>query len=276
MGHYNADWVRQYYNEYGMKEWNRWEESPVERIKFFVHLHHLRNHVRSTDRVLEIGAGAGRFTQQLAKITDRIVVADISSGQLALNRQHAVEHGFADNVEDWMECDMCDLESTFDADTFDVVVCYGGPLSYVFERQHDAIAQLRRATKPGGKLLFGVMSLWGTIHQYFPGVLDIDIPSNREIVTTGNLTERTVGPGRHYTHMYRADELRSTLEAGSLEILTMSASNCLTTNWTELLAEVSEDSEKWLHLLEMEIEASQQPGCLNAGSHMIAVCRKPA
>ena len=78
MGHYSADWVRKFYNEYGMKEWNRWEESPVEQIKFFVHLHHLKNHVCPTDRVLEIGAGAGRFTQQLAKITDHIVVADIS------------------------------------------------------------------------------------------------------------------------------------------------------------------------------------------------------
>lgn len=276
MAHYNADWVRNYYDEYGLKEWNRWEESPVERVKFFVHLHHLQRHVHPGDRVLEIGAGAGRFTQELAKITDHIVVADISPGQLALNRQHAVDYGFSDPIEDWIECDMCELESVFNDGAFDVAVCYGGPLSYVFERRHDAIAQLRRVTRPGGKVLFGVMSLWGAVHQYLPGVLDVEIQSNRQIIATGNLIPETVGAGRHYTHMFRSSELRQTLESGGLEILALSASNCLSTNWIELLATLPESGDRWQHLIEMEIEACQEPGCLDMGTHMIAVCRKPA
>ena len=275
MAHYDADWVRKHYDEYGMKEWHRWDESPVERVKYFVHLHHLKSNVRPTDRVLEIGAGAGRFTQQLAAIANQIVVADISPGQLALNRQNATERGFASSIEAWTECDMCDLESVFDAEAFDVVVCYGVPLSYVFERQHDAITQLRRVTKPGGTLLFGVMSLWGSVNQYLSGVLDVDADANRQIIQTGNLTPETIGPGRHYTHMYRAVELQAVMEANDLEVLTMSASDCLSTNWIELLSELAEDSPKWQQLIEMEIEASQEPGCLDMGTHMIAVCRKP-
>ncbi len=272
--HYDPDWVRSYYNDYGMREWNRWDLSPVERMKFLVHQHHLQSHVRPTDRVLEIGAGAGRFTQELAKITDRIVVADISPVQLQLNRNQASVHGFADHVEDWVECDMCELESTFDHAAFDVVVCYGGPLSYVFERQHDAIAQLRRVTAPGGLLLFGVMSLWGSVHQYLPGVLAVETQVNRRILSTGHLIPETAGPNRHYTHMYRSDELRTIIEQGNLEIVSMSASNCLATNWISVLAELPEDSEKWQHLLEMEIEACQESGCLDLGTHIIAICKK--
>ena len=170
---------------------------------------------------------------------------------------------------------MCELESVFDPEAFDVVACYSGPLSYVFERQHDAIKQLRRITKPGGILLFGVMSLWGTIHQYFPGVLDVNTEANRIILETGNLIEVTVGPNRHYNHMYRAAELRIVLEAGVLEILAMSASNALSTNWIDVLSGLSEDSKKWHYLIKMEIEACQEPGCLDMGTHMIAVCRKP-
>lgn len=70
MAHYNAESVRRFYDEYGMKEWDRWDQSPVERIKFLIRLHHLQQHIQPTDRVLEIGAGAGRFTQELAKITE--------------------------------------------------------------------------------------------------------------------------------------------------------------------------------------------------------------
>ncbi|MFC2083311.1 class I SAM-dependent methyltransferase [Candidatus Bipolaricaulota bacterium] len=276
MAQYDANWVRQYYDEYGMKEWDRWNQSPVERIKFLIHLHHLQQHVRKTDRVLEIGAGAGRFTRELAKITKRIVVADISPGQLALNRRNASTHDFEDATEDWIECDMCELESVFEPEEFDVVVCYGGPLSYVFDRHQDALAQLRRVTKPEGKLLFSVMSLWGSVHQFLSGVFAVDIESNRQIIQTGNLTPDTVGPGRHYAHMFRSRELRADLEAGGLEILALSASNCLTTNWVDLLNEIPEDDPKWQHLIEMEIEACQELGCLDMGTHLIAVCRKPA
>ena len=32
----------------------------------------------------------------------------------------------------------------------------------------------------------------------------------------------------------------------------------------------------WAHLIEMEIEACREPGCLDMGTHLIAVCRKNA
>ena len=129
---YRPEWVRQHYAAYGEREWNRWEESPVERVKFLVHREILRQHVRPTDRVLEIGAGAGRFTQELAVIGCRITVGDLSPVQLALNRENADTHAYADSVEAWLECDMCDLRSHLEAGSFDTVVCYGGPPSYVF------------------------------------------------------------------------------------------------------------------------------------------------
>jgi hypothetical protein len=30
----------------------------------------------------------------------------------------------------------------------------------------------------------------------------------------------------------------------------------------------------WAHVIEMEIEACREPGCLDMGTHVIAVCRK--
>jgi len=54
----------------------------------------------------------------------------------------------------------------------------------------------------------------------------------------------------------------------------MSASNCLATNWIDVLSELPEDGEKWQHLLEMEIEACQESGCLDLGTHIIAICKK--
>ena len=45
---------------------------------------------------------------------------------------------------------------------FDVVVAYGGPLSYAFEQVDEALTGLFRIVRPGGMVVASVMSLLGT------------------------------------------------------------------------------------------------------------------
>ena len=125
---------------------------------------------RPNDPVLEIGAGPGRFTVELAKMVKRIVVGDISPVQLELNRENARKLGIAEAVERWVECDMCDMKAHFPDAVFDAVVCCGGPLSYVFDQRGTALREMLRVLKPGGFLFLGVMSVWGTIHDFLAGV----------------------------------------------------------------------------------------------------------
>jgi SAM-dependent methyltransferase len=274
MARYDPNWVRSHFNDYADKEWERWDRSPVERIKFEVHLCYLRKYLQPRHRILEIGAGAGRFTRELARIADRIVIADISPVQLQLNRQNAHTLGFADSVERWVECEMCNLRSHFCEGESDAVVCYGGPLSYVFDEREKAIEELSRVTRPGGLLFLGAMSLWGTVHHSLPGVLKVDPHTNREIIASGDLGPDGVAVSQHFCHYYRAAELRKFREKAGVIIEVLSASDCLSATWAELLSSLPEDGGAWQHLLEMELEACQEPGCLDMGSHLIAVCRK--
>jgi len=275
MAKYNPDWVRKYYDEYGEKEWERWDRSPVEQIKFEVHLYYLRKYLQASDRILEIGAGAGRFTQELAKISKKIVVADISPVQLQLNRKNAQKLGFSESIEDWLECDVCDLRPFFREEEFDAVVCYGGPLSYVFDEKEKAIQELLCVTKPGGLLFFGVMNLWGSLHHFLPWALEVAPDINREIIASGDLEPNKVADSHHFCHMFRATEFQDFLEKSSVIIEVLSASDCLSATWGEHLKTIQEDKENWQYLLEMELEACREPGCLDMGTHLIAVCRKP-
>jgi hypothetical protein len=74
--------------------------------------------------------------------------------------------------------------------------------------------------------------------------------------------------------LFRAAELREFLEGHQVTILNLSASNCVSTVWGESLKEIRADPERWYELLRMEIEACQQPGCLEMGTHLLAVIRK--
>ncbi|MHB9133380.1 MAG: class I SAM-dependent methyltransferase [Armatimonadota bacterium] len=271
---YNPGWVKEFYDAYGMKEWERWDTRPEARVKWHIHLHYLRQAIQPADRVLEIGAGPGRFTQELANITPQIVVADISPGQLALNKEQAKTLGFSFAVERWVEADICDLCDQFDEEEFDAVVCYGGAISYVYDRAEEAIRQLMRVVTPGGYLLLEVMAIWGGIHSVLREVLTIDRSLNQRIIASGDLLE-SMKASTHHIHMYRAGEFRQLIERTGLEIDVLSASNAISTRWDDQLHDVSEDSDTWQHLMEMELEACREPGCLDMGTHLIAVCRKP-
>ncbi len=270
---YDPQWVRDFYDAYGMQEWERFDRHPMLRIAFAIHQHYLRQYLQPGQHILEIGAGAGRFTQVLAEMGMRVTVADISPIQLALNRQQADTHGFASAVDQWVECDACDLRGQFADKAFDAVVAYGGLLSYVFDQAGLVLTELQRVVMPGGPIFLEVMSLWGAIHCYLPPVLSIDPAVNRQIVARGDL-DRELAISTHYCHMYRAKEFRQLIEECGLTIEVMSASNALSTNWEEQLRTIHEDSPAWQHLLEMELEACREPGCLDMGTHLIAVCRR--
>jgi hypothetical protein len=36
-----------------------------------------------------------------------------------------------------------------------------------------------------------------------------------------------------------------------------------------------QDTEAWEHLIELELEACREPGCVDGGTHLIAVCHRP-
>lgn len=270
---YNPAYVARFFDEYGEKEWQRLTRTPVDEVSLHIHTQLLHAHMPQGARVLEIGAGAGRFTQVLAQLDCRVTVADLSPGQLALNRAKADEHGFASAVEAWVTADICALSGFADG-TFDAVVAYGGPISYVFERADDAVRECRRVLTADGVFLASVMSLWGTSHLYLTDILNIPPVQNREIIATGDLSLRTLPENKHYCRMYRAARFRELLSRHGWDIVAMSASNFLSLRWETELRDLRQDEAKWGELLRLETEACAEPGCWDSGTHLIAVGRK--
>lgn len=267
---YDPEWVRKYYDEYGEKEWDRLDRSPADRVNQHIHSHYLRCFVPRDSRVLEIGPGPGRFTEVLAELGCRVVAGDVSAVQLELHRRYGEEKGFGSCVEERLQLDICDL-SKLGTESFDVVTCYGGPLSYVFERAGEALRECVRVCRRGGRVLGSVMTIWGTCHRYLPAVLGLPPEVNRGIEATGNLDPATWKESTHHCHMYRSAELRELVQDCGLRVVAMSASNGLSINWTDEDCGYPEDRVRWEELLRMELEACRQPGCLDMGTHLLFV-----
>ena len=59
---YSRASVAKYFDDFGDREWLRLQETPAAEVKLHVHSHYLQQFVVAGARVLDIGAGAGRFT----------------------------------------------------------------------------------------------------------------------------------------------------------------------------------------------------------------------
>ncbi len=77
--------VKDYYDALGEKEWDRLTETVRGRVSLEIHRRFLRRFVSPGSRVLEVGAGPGRFTLELAAIGAQVVVTDVSEVQLGLS-----------------------------------------------------------------------------------------------------------------------------------------------------------------------------------------------
>jgi SAM-dependent methyltransferase len=261
---YDPEYIAGFYDEYGEREWERFDARPMDRVALEVHQRLLREFVNAGDRVLDAGTGPGRFTLELAAIGARVVAGDISPGQLELHREKTAP--VEDAIEERLLLDIVDL-SRFRDEEFDAVICYGGPLSYLLDEADTALAELLRVTRPGGVVLLSVMSLLGSARAFFSFFSDVieEFGWQRavaDVIDTGDLPA-DVNRG-HVCRLYRWSDLQALLARHPCRVLAASAANF-----------ISAGNDAWDELfLEIEIAACREPGALDGGTHIVAVVER--
>jgi 2-polyprenyl-3-methyl-5-hydroxy-6-metoxy-1,4-benzoquinol methylase len=268
--------VRSHFDELGEGEWHRLDDSPRGRVAFEVHRRMLAERIRPGDRVLEVGAGPGRFTIALAELGARVTVTDISPVQLELNEQKVRESGLEDAVEARTELDARDI-SRFGTGSFDACVAYGGVLSYVFDDAADVFGQLVSSVRPGGVVLASVMSTVGSVRHFLPEVVKVieafGLAHMDHEVATGDLRHT---PGTHTCRMYRWREVESLIAAQPCRLLAASASNFMSLADVETVQTFEADPELRKWFVDWEVQLCREPGAVDAGTHIVfAVERRP-
>ena len=152
MSIYDAEYAGKFYDAYGTLEWDRLEATPYGRLQAIIHSEFIERYVCRDNRVLDAGCGPGRFTAVAAHIGADVTALDLSEGQLRLAKEKLGDAGLLSQVDAFVPADITDL-SMFPNNHFDVVICYGGALSYVCEQRHQAASELVRVVRPGGTLL---------------------------------------------------------------------------------------------------------------------------
>ena len=275
---YDPDFPRAHYDRLADAEWTRLTRSRRGELNFRVHMDVLRAHITPEMDVMEVGAGAGIYTKELVHMARRLVVSDLSEVQLALNRDHMRDLGVLDRVSDYRVLDLVDLGAAVEPSSFDAVVCVGGPLSYLLDKESVGVRQILRVVKPGGIVMLGVMSLVNTVVLYMD-----TLPAEKEAIGLDNLRwlletglqDREHHPAtEHYCHMMTSADVDRLLVGEAVDVVEKRAAGVLGMAGETALDAVREDEELWDLVVERELAWSKLPGTLDVGDNIVYVIRK--
>ena len=275
---YDSNIPKKYYDSFGEREWTRLSRDCPGELLYHVHMDVFRCYVDREASVLELGAGAGIFSKELATLAGKLVVSDISEEQLAINKSKMTEFGVANRIEDFRILDITNLEGIH-TNHYDVVICVGGALNYTFDKEQVAVTEMLRVTKPGGIVIVGTVALFNSLMRYLPAIAEEK--KQFGIGATKWLMERGIQDAEHYPvengnflHMMKSSDLDTLFDGQNVQLIERRAAGIFSLAGEVALEQVKVDQELWDLLLRQEIEFSKDPAYLNCGANFIYIVRK--
>lgn len=271
------DEVREYFNNYGIKEWDRLDHNTYGRINFLLHMDFIKEIIRPGIKVLDAGCGAGRFSIELAKLGCEVTLFDLSEEQLRIAKAKVEESHLESRINAYIQGDIRDL-SIIPGNTYDLVLCYGAPLSYILEGREEAVAELVRVTKENGTVAISVNNKWGILKMLL-GNRYPDFFNNKEywfidkVIESGDLPkhEKVEQPTRHF---FEASELLKLLEDANLKAIMLGGSPLFCCGNIEQVEELAQNKEAYETILEIELLTYTKPTMIDNGEFLLAKGRK--
>ena len=153
-----------FYGQYD--EDGRTTRSRHGQLEFCTTMSYIHRYAALGSKILEVGAGTGRYSIALAKEGMDVTAVELVENNLAVLRENSKE---LKNLESY-QGDATDL-SRFTDDSFDVTLFFG-PMYHLYEADEvsRAIDEAIRVTKPGGVIMFAFISVFAIMYaNYFYG-----------------------------------------------------------------------------------------------------------
>lgn len=215
--------IENYYDKSTEYEWNRLIRDPYHKLEWDTTQIFLKKHLPKKGLILDAGAGPGRYTIDLAKKGYDISLLDFSKGNVELAKIKIKEAKLNHKVKDLMQGTIVDLKR-FKDNSFDGVICLGGPLSHVKEKeQQKAINELIRVAKKNAPIFVSVMGKYAIILEAirrWPEEVK-DTTNFKNLTEYGNDYNwgSAKGKSKSYCHFFTVDELENLLPKNKIKLL---------------------------------------------------------
>ena len=254
--------IRSFYQE--ANEDSRLQRTRHGQLEYAVTMHYIHRFAGPDARVLEIGAGTGRYSIALAREGMNVTAVELVESNLAVLRENS--RGI-ENLRSY-QGDATDL-SRFEDQSFDVALVLG-PLYHLYETEdvRKAIDEAIRVTKKGGVILFAFISVYGIMYANY---------------LSGNWA---AGQEENFTEDYRIRHFKEQLFTGYdvtefEKLFDGKPVQYITTTGTDGILESVEDradfqitDEDFPAFVNWYLTFSEKRELLGSTNHLLYICRK--
>ncbi len=242
----------------------RLQRSRHGQLEFAVTMHYIHRYAAPGCRVLEVGAGTGRYSVALAREGMDVTAVELVESNLETLRR--ASRGVA-GIRSF-QGDATDL-SRFPDGSFDVTLVLG-PMYHLFEEAevHRAIDEAIRVTRPGGFILFAFISVFAIMYaNYLSGNWAEGLAEN----FTADYRVRHF-PEQLFTG-YDPVEFEALFEGKPVELITTAGVDGLLEP-IEKRADFAVTDEDFPSLVAWHLAFAEKRELLGNTNHLLTVCRK--
>lgn len=255
-------------------EWKRLIQDPFHELEFITTFSFLKKYLPKNGLILDAGGGPGRYTIELAKLGYNVILLDLVSEHLKLAKKQIRKEKVVGKVKEITEGSITDL-SKFTDNSFDAVLCLGGPLSHVYpeaERQK-AVSELVRVAKIDMPVFVSVMSKYGVMLAT-PAGWPQEVSFKKHYQNLVQNGEDYKWRGNGYCHYFTSSELEKMFLKENVEVISKVGLEGLNVNDKITNRFAKKFPEAWKNWLEIHSQICTEQFVVDASGHMMIIVRK--
>ena len=254
--------ITSFYTE--VDEEQRLQKSRHGQLEFRTTMEYIHRMIPEGARILEVGAGTGRYSIALAKEGYEVTAVELLENNLEVLKENVKG---IDNLQAF-QGDALDLSKWAD-DTFDVTLVLG-PMYHLYEKDqvHTAIDEAIRVTKKDGVIFFAFLSVYAILFNNY-------LKENLQDGIEENFTEEY--KVRHFEEQlftgYDIAEFEALFAEKEVEYLSTVAANTILELARKRTDFVMSD-EDFEAFAKYHLATCEKRELLGASSHLLYICKK--
>ncbi|CAG9615116.1 tRNA 5-carboxymethoxyuridine methyltransferase [Bacillus rhizoplanae] len=266
--------VVEYYSTFD--EWGRLDREPLE---FQVNWHYIQKYLPKTGKVLDNGAGPGKYAMKLAEQGYRVTLTDLVPRLVEVGENKARELGLSDRFDGFHIADARSL-TLLENEQFDASLMMGPMYHLQSEQDRNlAIKELYRVTKNDGIVYVAFMP---RIKHVLSSLLypqtwkpNDNMDSIQQFIRTGEFNHSDKGrfTGAYY---FNIEDIKPFMESYGFETLNLIGSSNIGTLLSKEQWEYWQNrgKDEFTQLIELLKETATNPHVLGVSSHLLYIGKK--
>ena len=242
------DRIEKYYDNNAVGEWERLARHKVE---FDITKRYLLESIKGFSRILDVGAGPGRYSIFLAEQGHEVSLLDLSVENIKLAREKAQEAKV--KIKEYIHADALELSHKVSG-RFDIVLCMG-PLYHLTEKEDRqcVIVECLKRLKPGGLIFVSFISAYAPIIDHIKNYLEniVGFKDNLlEYLKNGRNIVSDENPGFTTAYFINPDDIEDFMSKFNLKKKVITGVEGLTAQSEAKINSLSSEAyEEWLDLI---------------------------